>query len=483
MNRDELMKLDKSEIIEILFATLAIVEEQSEQIKQLTVKISELEARLHQNSTNSSRPPSSDVFPRPPSPRKPSGKKAGGQKGHKGKGFKLPHPPDVVVEYNPVQCTGCAHVAVCPAAKSVSDRRYEVDIEIKTVLTEHHTLRVQCPMTNEMLTGNFPLDITGTVQYGVNLEALAISLNTSGMVSINRTHELLSDVFGVPISVGTIATMVKNCAHRVSKMISPIKDAILGEKLVHFDETGVRVNGKTLWDHDASTNNLTYHFISEKRGKKGMDEAGILPNYNGIGVHDCWSSYFKYDSMDHALCGAHVLRELIAVTENTQQKWAQELIDLFREMNATKDELIAQGQHEAPEQVWREFSRRYDEILQEAQAQNPIPEKNPGEKGRPKKGKVRALIDRLVLHKEKWLLFFTDFRVPFTNNQAERDIRPFKVKQKVSGCFRTMQGAKDFATIMSFVSTARKNGKSAFLAIKDALGNDPFSARLALASK
>ena len=480
MNRDELMKLDKSEIIEILFA---IIDQQSDKINQQSDKIAELEARVNQNSTNSSLPPSSDLFPKPQNPRKPSGKKVGGQKGHKGKGFKLPHPPDVVVEYNPVECTGCAHVDDCPASKSVSDRRYEVDIEIKTVVTEHQTLRVQCPRSNEMISGNFPLDITGTVQYGVNLEALAISLNTSGMVSINRTHELLSDVFGVPISAGTIATMVKNCARTLSKMISPIKDAILGENVVHFDETGVRVNGETVWDHVASTKFLTWHFISEKRGKKGMDEAGILPNYTGTGVHDCWIPYFKYVIMGHGLCGAHGLRELLAMIENFHQEWAQKMRDLLLEMNATKDDLIAQGQHEAPEQVLREYSRKYDEILQEAQAQNPIPEKDPGKKGRTKKGKVRAFIDRLVLHKEKWLLFFTDFSVPFTNNQAERDIRPFKVKLKVSGGFRTMQGAKDFATIMSFVSTARKRGISTFLAIKEALGNKPCVVMLALATE
>jgi hypothetical protein len=214
-----------------------------------------------------------------------------------------------------------------------------------------------------------------------------------------------------------------------------------------------------------------------------MDEAGILPNYTGTGVHDCWIPYFKYISMGHGLCGAHGLRELLAMLENFHQEWAQKMRDLFLEMNATKDELIAQGQHEAPEQVLREYSRKYDEILQEAQAQNPIPEKDPGKKGRPKKGKVRAFIDRLVLHKEKWLLFFTDFRVPFTNNQAERDIRPFKVKLKVSGGFRTMQGAKDFATIMSFVSTARKRGISTFLAIKEALGNEPCVVWLALATE
>jgi transposase len=479
MNQDDLLKLDKNEIIEILLATFALVEEQAKEI-------AELKARLNQNSTNSSLAPSRDVFSKPQNLRKPSGKKAGGQKGHKGNGFKLIHPPGVIVHHYPhypVQCVDCVHADGCMELSQVSDRRYEVDIEIKTITTEHQTLRVQCPLTDELLTGDFPAGINSTVQYGVNLESLAISLNTIGMVSINRTHDILSGVFNVSLSTGTIATMVKNCAHVLSKPVSDIKNNILGEFLVHFDETGTRVNEKTHWAHVASTKDLTYISIEEKRGKKGMDESGILPNYVGTGIHDCWFSYFKYGKIRHSLCCAHLMRELTAVTENTQQMWAQQLTDLLLEMKNTKDELIAQGLEEAPELVWREYSRTYDEILEEAQAQNPVPEKDPNKKGRLKRGKVGALIDRLVLRKGQWLLFFTDFNVPFTNNQAERDIRPFKVKQKVAGCFRTVDGAKEFATIMSFVSTAQKRGKSAFLAIKDALVNQPFPVSLALATE
>ena len=482
MNRDDLMKQDKIAIIEILLATSAIVDQQSEKIAEQakiiaeqSTKIADLEARLNQNSTNSSQPPSRDLFPKPRSLRKPSGKKAGGQSGHKGKGLKLPQPPDVIVQHHPVECVDCDHADECMEPKQVSDRRYEVDIEIKTITTEHQRLCVQCPRTNEMVTGNFPIGITSTVQYGVNLEALAVCLNTIGMVSLNRTHELLSGIFGVPLSVGTIATMVKKCADAVRKTVSDVKDALLREPLIHFDETGIRVDKITYWAHIACTENLKYIFITEKRGKKGMDAAGILPNYVGTGIHDCWGPYFKYILIRHGLCCAHLLRELIAVLENFHQKWAQKLIDLLLEMKKTKEELILDGQYQAPEQVWQKYSQKYDEILEEALAQNPLPEKDPNKKGRPKRGKVRALIDRLVLRKEQWLLFFTDFSVPFTNNQAERDFRLVKVKQKVSGGFRTEEGAKDFAAITSFVGTARKRGISPFCAVKDALLNQPFS--------
>jgi transposase len=358
----------------------------------------------------------------------------------------------------------------------LSDRRYEVDIEIKTKTTEHQVFRVICPQTGETLTGNFPIGITSTVQYGVNLAALAASLNTIGMVSLNHTHEILSDVFGVPLSTATIATMVKKCAHAVLKTVSDVKDAILGEPLIHFDETGIRVDGKLHWAHIASTKNVTYLSIAEKRGKKGMDAAGILPNYVGTGIHDCWGSYFKYDCIRHGLCCSHLLRELTAVTESYHQEWGQKLADLLLEMKDTKEKLISEGHCQAPERVWQKYNQKYDEILEDALAQNPLPEKDPNKKGRPKRGVVGSLVDRLLLRKHQWLLFFTDWSVPFSNNQAERDFRLFKLKQKVAGCFRTKEGADDFARITSFVSTARKRGISPFFAMKDALLNRPFSA-------
>ena len=477
MDRDELMKLDKSEIITILLSALSTIEEQSAQIKEQSAKIVELESRLNQNSRNSSKPPSSDVFTKPQSLRKPSGKKRGGQPGHKGSGFKLSHPPDLIVSHPPPICSSCSDADACMATPHVSNRRYEVDIEITAKITEHQVLRVTCPRTDELLTGNFPVGITSTVQYGANLTALAVSLNTIGMVSLNHTHEILSDVFGVPLSIATIATMVKKCSQAVLKTVSAVKDALLREPLIHCDETSIRVDDRLNWAHVASTKTLTYISVEEKRGKEGMDSAGILPNYLGTAIHDCWSSYFKYDRIRHGLCCSHLLRELTAVTEKHHQKWAQKLTDLLLEMKKTKERLICEGQYEAPEPVWQKYSHKYDEILGDAQEENLLPEKVAKKKGRPKRGEVGSLVDRLVLRKHQWLLFFTDWSVPFSNNQAERDFRLFKVKQKVAGCFRTKEGADDFARITSFVSTARKRGISPFFAIKDALLNQPFVVR------
>lgn len=464
MNRNELMKLDKAEIIDIL---LAVINQQAE-------KIAELEVRLNQNSKNSSKPPSSDGFKKPGSLRTSSGKKPGGQKGHKGSGFTLLRTPEKYVSHEPKTCVRCPNVGKCQAVRHVSETRYEVDIVIETKTIAHQVLLVKCPESNEILKGDFPENINSTMQYGANIAALAVSLNAVGMVSINRTHEILGDVFGIPLSTGTISSMVGNCAGNVGETVQQIKDALPEKPVIHNDETGTRVDNKTIWAHVASTEDLTYIEVHPKRGKEGMDEIGILPKFRGIAIHDCWASYFTYLFVTHGLCNAHLLRELIAVIENTGQAWAQKLIDLLLAMKQMKEELLARNQWKAPDEAWEAFSLSFDSVLAEALAQNPISIPN-GTRRKPKRGKTGALVDRLILRKGQYLLFFTDFKVPFDNNQAERDIRMFKVKQKVSGCFRTLEGAKNFAAISSYVGTARKRGISAFRAIKDALLGNPFS--------
>ena len=475
ISREELRKLDKEEIIDILLAIMAKVAELTIIVNQQAERIAELEARLNQNSGNSSKPPSKDGYNKPPTMRKPSGKERGGQRGHKGSGLKLPQPPSQFVNHNPSRCSNCNNAATCEANRLVTETRYEIDIEIKPTVTAHQAMRVTCPRTGHILTGNFPMEITSTMQYGVNLEALAISLNVQGAVSVGRTHEILSGVFGVPISTGTISNMVSDCADSVRPTIKEIKAALVAEPLVGFDETGTAIDGKTHWAHVASTETLTHIEVKPKRGREAMDAIGILPNFRHIGVHDCLASYFKYTAMLHALCNAHTLRELEGITQNYKQDWADKLAALLRTMKQAKDELMANGETAAPDEMIAKFNRAYDAILIEAAAINPIPPKDPSKKGRIKKGKARSLIERLITHKAKYLRFFSDFTVPFDNNQAERDIRMFKVKQKVSGCFRSTDGANDFAAILSFISTARKRGFSAFISIRDALLGYPFS--------
>jgi transposase len=465
MNKDELMKLEKEEIIALLLGV----------IEQLTAEVTELKARLNQNSKNSSKPPSSDGFnkPKPTSLRKPSGKAIGGQKGHEGNGFAFPSKINNTVTHDPIECGTCQNKAECITSRLVKETRYEVDIQIETVSTAHQTVVMQCPQTKAVLTSCFPAHITGTMQYGVNIEALAVALNTVGMVSINRTHEILSGVFGVSISTGTISGMVSGCAESVAPVVSDIKELIKVKPLIHSDETGVDVDGKVAWAHVASTDKLTHIDVQEKRGQAGMDTIGVLIHYMGTVIHDCFAPYFNYD-VRHGLCVAHLLRELAAVVQNTGQAWAQSMIDLLLAMKQMKEQIISKCKDTASIYLRKKYSRLFDDVMADALLHNPVPVRVPGKRGRVKRGKVGALVDRLILHKDKYILFFTDFDVPFDNNQAERDLRMFKVKLKVSGCFRTITGAKNFAVISSYVGTARKHGIHAFHAIKDALLKKPF---------
>ena len=473
MNKEELLKLEKEEIIAILFAI----------IEQQTQEIAELKARLNQNSRNSSNPPSGDKFetPKPKSLRKPSGKKKGGQKGHNGNGLRITQEPDQYIEHHPIDCVGCPNAEACAVTKQVSETRYSIDIKVETETTAHQTLYVLCPKSNKVIEGKFPEHITGTTQYGVNLEALAISLNVDGAVSINRTHEILSSVFNIPISTGTISNMVSGCAKVLQPRVDEIKDVAKVSDLNHHDETGTRIDKKTHWAHVVSTALFTYIAIHCKRGREAMDAIGVLLHCSGTAIHDCLASYFAYENVRHGLCNAHLLRELTAVIENTKQKWAEDLIELLIEMKAYKERRLEQGKSKASPQAIRKYNKRFDEIVALALAQNPVLPKTEGRK--PKRGKTGALVDRLILRKDGFLLFFTDFSVPFDNNQAERDIRMFKTKQKVSGGFRTVQGAEDYATIMSYTGTARKHGVPAFIAIRDALLGSPFSIKSVMATE
>jgi len=461
MRREELERLDKSELITILLA--------------LAERVSELEARLNMNSRNSSKPPSSDGYNKPKSLRTQSGKKAGGQQGHEGNGFKLLSKPDKYVIHKPEECAHCPEAASCYANQTVCETRHEIDVNISTTITAHQSVRVECPLSAGTLTGRFPEEISGSLQYGTNIEALAVSLNTVGMVSINRTHEILNGVFGLPISTGTIAAMVADCAEKVAGAVNEIKEAIIEEPLIHVDETGTRVDKQTAWAHTASTERLTYIEVQESRGKAGMDAIGILLAFLGTAIHDCWASYFLFTAVRHGLCNAHLLRELTAVIENTQQAWAQALINLLLEMKRVKEKFLLRSRQGSTPYYLKKFDLAYDQIMADALAHNPPPVRDDTQKGRLKRGKTGALVDRLILHKQKYLLFFADFNVPFDNNQAERDIRMFKVKQKVSGCFRTMKGARDFAALTSYIGTARKHRVSGFVAIKNALLGQPFS--------
>jgi len=436
-------------------------------------EISQLKEQLNKNSKNSSKPPSSDGLkkPSPKSLRKPSGKKPGGQQGHEGKGFSITQSPDEIIDYLPTKCFGCPKQGKCTSC-GVADTRYEVDIVVSTKVIQHRSLSVVCWKTGEVLKGTFPDNITASMQYGNNLKALAIALNTVGMVSVNRTHEILSAVFSIPISTGTIHSMVRSCADKVRDTVERIRLACIDSDLCHFDETGSRVAKKTMWFHDASNELYTYLTVSEKRGQIGMDECNVLPYFKGIAIHDCWKSYWKYSGVRHAVCCAHLLRELTGIIENyPAQIWAKQMIELLLRMKKLRDKAVASDKESLSYYHLHGFEVEYNGIIADARKQNPIKENAVKKRGRQAKGKVRALVERLSEYKESICLFTRNFIVPFDNNQAERDIRMVKVKTKVSGCFRTKDGADAFAKIMSYIGTANKHGINSFVAVKQSLND------------
>ena len=467
---------DSNQIIQGLNET---IEGLHRNIDELNQTIKGLTERLGLNSRNSSKPPSSDGLnkPNPKSLRGLSGKKAGGQPGHTGSHFNITAEPDEIVLHVPNVCRSCPNHDDCVSRACVGETRKVVEAVVTVNITAHQSLVLECPLHGGTQKGEFPENIKAPVQYGVNLQALAVAMNTVGAVSVNRTHEILSGVFGIPLATGTISNMVGRCAESLTGIVELIRQKLASSLVAHFDETGTRVDGKTHWVHSASNPEYTHLTINAKRGQEGMDAGGVLPGFVGTAVHDCWAPYWKYLLIIHALCCAHLLRELIAAdARHPDRKWAADFIKLLLEMKKAKEQAIEAGESKLSEEEVQAFERRYDEIINRGYSENPPPpedENSEKHRGRKKKGKTLALIERLDVHKASVCLFIRNFAVPFDNNLSERDIRMIKTKTKVSGCFRSMEGANDYLKIMSYVGTVKKRGISAYEAIRKAILGTP----------
>ena len=458
----------------------ARIAELSAEIASLNQTIKELKEQLNKNSKNSSKPPSSDGLKKPAvnknkSLRESSGKKQGAQEGHDGVHLSVISDPDHIENHMHSDCTGCPHRAECLSKACIKETRHEIDTVVTVDVTAHNAIEVrECPLHGGVKTGSFPENIKATVQYGKNLQAMVVAFNTVGAVSINRTHEILSSVFNIPLATGTIKNMVTRCAESLKDTYERIRLKMTMLGLVHCDETGSRVDGKTCWVHVASDQDYTYLTISQKRGQIGMDAADVLPHVRGIIVHDCWGSYWKYQDVTHAICCAHLLRELNGVIENhPEQTWAARFKKLLLDMKKVRDKALLSEEDEVSYYHRHKFDKEYDAIIKTAYEENPLPETPAKKRGRKKKSKVLNLICRLDNYKESVCLFLKNLCVPFDNNQAERDLRMVKVKTKVSGCFRSEEGAQEYLTIMSYIGSARKHGINAFTAIREALNGNP----------
>lgn len=457
-------------------ALTATVDSMNQTIFELNQTIRELKEQLNKNSKNSSKPPSSDGLKKPAvkkdrSLRESSGKKQGAQEGHNGTHLSVTISPNHTQNHMHSDCEGCPNRNSCLDKACIKETRHEIDAVVKVDVTAHNLIKVhECPLHGGCREGSFPADIKATVQYGKNLQAMVVAFNTVGAVSINRTHEILSSVFNIPLATGTIKNMVTRCADSLKGTYEKIRQMMVCAGLIHCDETGARIDGKTWWVHNASNQDYTYLTIHQKRGRIGIDAADVLPHARGIIVHDCWSSYWKYQDVTHAICCAHLLRELNGVIENhPEQTWAPKFRKLLLDMKKVRDKALRADKTEVSYYYHHKFDKKYDDIIKTAYEENPLPETIANKRGRKKKSKVLNLICRLDNYKGAVCLFINNLYVPFDNNQAERDLRMIKVKNKVSGCFRSEEGAQEYLTIMSYIGSAHKHGINAYKAIREAL--------------
>jgi transposase len=474
------------ELVERLFAQLADQQEQlrsqQEMIVSLTARVKELEDRLAKNSRNSSKPPSGDpTKPKPKSLRQRSGKKrkAGGQKGHPGRTLSLAENPDRVVVHGlreQEECGGCGRSLAEEAIAAGGERRQVVDVPpLALEVTEHLAQRKRCPGCGRITTAPFPEEASARgVSYGPRIEALSVYLMGYQLLPYERASELLGDLFGEPApGVGTLHSALRRSFEELERTEEEIEERLRQARVGHFDETGLRVGGKGMWVHVASTAKLTHYALHEKRGSEATEEIGILPSFRGVAVHDGWSAYQQYEQCAHALCNAHHLRELTFVEEEHKQEWAGRMKALLSEIEEAVRKEAACGQtHLAPEKIG-DFEGRYQRLLEAGLEANPPPERT-GKRGRPKQTKGKNLLDRLDKHREAVLRFMRDFGVPFDNNQAERDLRMVKVRQKISGCFRTKEGAAAFCRIRGYISTVKKQGENVLLALEGVFRGNPF---------
>jgi transposase len=461
-------------------AVVSLVSELLERLNRLEAEVKDLQGQLRKDSCNSSKPPSGDGFgKRARSLRSPSERRSGGQAGHPGQTLEWRSDPDAV-ERHPV--TVCSTCGVSLASVPVEDvlARQVLDIPpIELVVTEHQVEVKGCPHCGHVNQGSFPREVNTVVQYGPRLKGMMVYLMEGQLLPSHRVCEVLRDLVGVGVSEGTLYTTREQCFERLAPIEAGIRQAIQQAAVVHVDETGLRVNQRLWWLHVASTHGLTYYFAHPKRGQVAIDEMGILPTFSGTAVHDGWKSYQRYDC-EHALCNAHHLRELQYILEHYAQPWAFHMSLLLVTIHHQVEAAKAQGQRTLSQQDLAAFEARYQAILAQGFADNPLPP--PGQantkkrkRGRPRRSPPRNLLERLQAHSASVLGFMHDFTLPFDNNQAERDLRMMKLKQKISGGFRAEDGVRRFCRIRGYLATLRKQGLNVLDALLNLFSGNPQS--------
>jgi len=466
--------LELSRKVDQLTADFAALKAENAALRQ---RVQTLEEQVAKDSHNSHKPPSSDGLakPKPKSLRPKSERPTGGQPGHPGHTLRMVEKPHRIVPHRVERCSGCGRSLAAQEPDRVERRQVHDLPEPKLEVTEHQAEVKTCPC-GCVNRAAFPPEAAAPVQYGPRVKSVGVYLGEYQLLPFDRLTEIMRDLFACEsFSEGTLANFKADCSRRLEPVEAAIRDLASAAPVAGFDETGVRATGSLHWLHTVSTRLLTWYYAHKRRGCDAMDAAGILPEYRGRAVHDFWKSYFDY-GCDHALCNGHLLRELIFLWEQQSQKWAKAMIDHLLAIKEAVATASAAGLTALPPSDPKRFLKGYERIVQAGYAQNPVAQPPPGPKrrGRRKQSKARNLLDRFRDHPDEILAFMRDFAVPFDNNQSERDLRMMKLRQKISGTFRSFQALVNFCRIRGYVSTARKNGVNALDALQRVFTGNPF---------
>lgn len=433
-------------------------------VEVLIMLVTILVNRLGLNSRISSIPPSQDPN-REKKKVRGCKRKPGGQKGRVGRALKKVAKPDKIEELTIDRRT--LPPGIYKEAGYESRQVFEVNIELE--VTEYRA-QILVNKRGEEYCARFPDFVTKAVQYGPGVKAQSVYMSQFQLIPLERVKDYFQDQAGLPLSHGSIVNFNREAYEKLEEFENWAKEELIKAELNHADETSINVNGKKIWLHNLSNDKVTLYHADEKRGKEAMDRMGILPHYQGIVCHDHWSSYYHYDCT-HSACNAHHLRELERAWEQDSQQWARDMKKLLLKINQAVDKaggVLSKRQRKI-------YEKKYRDILSQGDKECPLPVPKPKKKrGRQKKSKARNLLERLREFEADTLRFMTDKRVPFTNNQGENDLRMTKVQQKISGCFRSMNGARIFCRVRSFLSTCRKNGLNPTQALQALfLGQNP----------
>jgi transposase len=452
MNREELRKLLEQDPEAIL-----------DLIEKLLERIAELERRLNKDSHNSNKPPSSDGLTRKQRRiyERASQNKRGGQNGHEGSQLKMSAHPNRIEVHRVTRCHKCHCCLDAIPAKGYRTRQVFDIPPVSVIVTQHQAEVKECPRCKATTQAQFPDGVTRPAQYGSRIKGIITYLSQYQLIPYERVAEVLEDLFGVRMSTGTLYNTNKQAYEAAAIPEEAIKEHLKAQPLLHADETGVFIDGKLHWMHVLSNEKLTYYFVHSKRGKEALDEMGIIPEYRGYLMHDFWSSYLSYNCT-HVFCNAHILRELTGIYEDFGQKWSLDMIDIL--MKAKKK--VEANVTGVNRRTIRNLEEGYDRILAKGFGCNPEGSGKLLRRGRKKKSKPRNLLERLRNHKEGILKFVKDPSVPFDNNQAERDLRMVKVQQKISGCFRSIDGGLFYARIRGYIATVKKHNENVLTALQ-----------------